>query len=306
MPQWAGSCWYYLRFIDPKNKKALVDPKKEKAFMSVSVYVGGAEHATRHLIYARFWHKFLYDEKLVSGKEPFDQLYSVGLIAGEDGRKMSKRYGNVINPDDIVALYGADTLRIYEMFMGPFGGGIAWSTNNMIGTRRFLERVWLMQDFVSKKEGDDVTITLHKTIKKVGEDIETFSFNTAVSAMMIFVNTVYESKLITKKSFESFLTILSVFAPHMTEEIWKNIGNKKTIFVGKWPAFKEEYLKSEKVTVVVQVNGKIKAELSIDRDLDDEALKTMALENPKVAEFLGKSEIKRVIVVKNRLINIVI
>ncbi|MES2224050.1 MAG: class I tRNA ligase family protein [Patescibacteria group bacterium] len=306
MPQWAGSSWYWLRYMDAKNKKEVSSLKAQKYWSPVDLYFGGMEHTTLHLLYSRFWNLFLYDRKLVSVKEPYKKRVPHGIILGPDGEKMSKSRGNVVNPDDVIKIYGADTTRLYMMFLGPHGAQVAWNDKGIVGTRRFLERVWAMQDFISKKENEEVTVTLHKTIKKVGEDIETFSFNTAVSTMMIFVNTVYESKSITKKSYESFLVLLSVFAPHMTEEIWKNLGNKQTIFKGKWPTYKEEYLKSEKVTVVVQVNGKIKAELSIDRDIDDEAAKDLALENPKVAEFVGKSQIKRVIVVKNRLINIVI
>ncbi|MDB5204467.1 MAG: leucyl-tRNA synthetase [Candidatus Taylorbacteria bacterium] len=306
MPQWAGSSWYWLRYMDAKNKKEVSSLKAQKYWSPVDLYFGGMEHTTLHLLYSRFWNLFLYDRKLVTVKEPYKKRVPHGIILGPDGEKMSKSRGNVVNPDDVIKIYGADTTRLYMMFLGPHGAQVAWNDKGIVGTRRFLERVWAMQDFVSKKEADDVTAALHKTIKKVGEDIETFSFNTAVSSMMIFVNTVYESKSVTKKSYESFLTLLSVFAPHMTEEIWRNLGNKQTIFKGKWPTFKESYLKSEKVTVVVQVNGKIKAELSIDRDIDDEAAKTLALENPKVVEFVGQSEIKRVIVVKNRLINIVI
>lgn len=307
MPQWAGSSWYYLRFIDPKNEKALVDPKKEKSFMPVSLYVGGAEHATRHLIYARFWHKFLYDQKIVSTPEPFERLYSVGLIAGPDGRKMSKRYGNIVNPDDVINLYGADTLRVYEMFMGPFEQGIAWSTDNMIGSRRFLERVWGMQEFVSK-ENEDKTLTalLHKTIKKVGEDIESFSFNTAISAMMIFVNLCSEQKKITKSSLEKFLIILSPFAPHITEEIWHSLSHKTSVYKEKWPEFDPKLLVSDSVTIIIQINGKVRAQIEIPADLDEEKMMERALKEPKILENIGGKEIKRSIVVKGKLVNFVV
>lgn len=306
MPQWAGSSWYWLRYMDPKNKKEVSSLKSQKYWSPVDLYFGGMEHTTLHLLYSRFWNLFFYDRGLVTVKEPYKKRVPHGIILGPDGEKMSKSRGNVVNPDDVIKIYGADTTRLYMMFLGPHGAQVAWNDKGIVGTRRFLDRVWAMQEFVGKEENNDVTVTLHKTIKKVGEDIETFSFNTAVSSMMIFVNTVYESKSITKDSFKSFLTILSVFAPHITEEIWNNLGNKKTILENKWPIYKNELLIEEKVTVVVQVNGKIKAEMSIDRDIDDEAAKTLALGNPKVEEFVGNSEIKRVIVVKNRLINIVI
>lgn len=306
MPQWAGSSWYWLRYMDARNKKEVSSLKSQKYWAPVDLYFGGMEHTTLHLLYSRFWNLFLYDRKLVSVKEPYKKRVPHGIILGPDGEKMSKSRGNVVNPDEVIAIYGADTVRLYMMFLGPHGAQIAWNDKGIVGTRRFLDRVWAMKDFVSKEESNDVTVSLHKTIKKVGEDVESFSFNTAVSAMMIFVNTVYESKSITKKSYESFLILLSVFAPHMTEEIWKNLGNKKTIFTGKWPVFKEEYLKSDKVTVVVQVNGKVRAELSLDIDIDDDFAKKIALENPKIQELVKESEIKRVIVVKNRLINIVI
>ncbi len=306
MPQWAGSSWYYLRFIDPKNKKVFVDAKKEKKFMPVSLYVGGAEHATRHLIYARFWHKFLYDEKLVSTKEPFERLHSVGLIAAEDGRKMSKRYGNVVNPDDVINQYGADTLRVYEMFMGPFGSGIAWSTDNMIGSRRFLDKVWNIQNFITKKESEELTVELNKTIKKVEEDIENFSFNTAISSMMIFVNKVYEQNSISKKSFTSFLQLLSPFAPHITDEIWHLLGNKNFIYSSKWPKVNQKLLKKDTVTIAIQVNGKTRGTISIDPKLPDEKVSKIASENPAIREYLLGKNILKTIVVKGRIVNFVV
>ncbi len=306
MPQWAGSSWYWLRYMDAKNKKEFSNLKIQKYWAPVDLYFGGMEHTTLHLLYSRFWNLFLYDRKLVTVKEPYKKRVPHGIILGPDGEKMSKSRGNVVNPDEVIKIYGADTTRLYMMFLGPHGAQVAWNDKGIVGTRRFLDRVWVIQEMISKAESNDVTIALHKTIKKVGEDIETFSFNTAVSTMMIFVNTVYESKSITKKSYEFFLTLLSVFAPHMTEEIWKNLGNKKSIFTAKWPSYKESLIAAEKVTVVVQVNGKIRAELSLDRDIDDEVAKTEAFKNDKVAESVGQNEIKRVIVVKNRLINIVI
>jgi leucyl-tRNA synthetase len=306
MPQWAGSSWYWLRYMDPKNKKTFSDKKIQKYWSPVDLYFGGMEHTTLHLLYSRFWNLFFYDRGIVTVKEPYKKRVPHGIILGPDGEKMSKSRGNVVNPDDVIKIYGADTTRLYMMFLGPHGAQVSWNDKGIVGTRRFLERVFAMREMISKKENNDVTITLHKTIKKVTEDIETFSFNTAVSTMMIFVNTVYESKEITKKSFETFLHLLAPFAPHLVEELWNGMGNKKSIYESKWPKYKEELIKAEKVTVVVQVNGKIKAELSLDRDLDDKISEQIALDNEKVMEFVGSQEIKRVIVVKNRLINIVI
>ncbi len=306
MPQWAGSSWYWLRYMDPKNKKTFAEKKVQKYWSPVDLYFGGMEHTTLHLLYSRFWNLFFYDRGLVTVKEPYKKRVPHGIILGPDGEKMSKSRGNVVNPDDVIKIYGADTTRLYMMFLGPHGAQVSWNDKGIVGTRRFLERVFAMREMISKTETLDVTIALHKAIKKVTEDIETFSFNTAVSTMMIFVNTVYESKEITKKTFETFLQLLAPFAPHLSEELWNDLGNKKSIYESKWPKYKEEFLKSEKVVVVVQVNGKIKAELSLDRDLDDKVAEKMALENVKVVESLVGQEIKRVIVVKNRLINIVI
>ncbi len=302
MPQWAGSSWYYLRYMDPKNKKAMVDKKKEKYWAPVDLYVGGAEHATRHLIYARFWHKFLYDQKYVSTKEPFTRLISVGLIQAEDGRKMSKRFGNVINPDDIVKMYGADTLRVYEMFMGPFTDAIAWNTNSMIGARRFLERVWRLQEKVSKSSSETVEKILHRTVKKVGEDIQAFKFNTAISTMMIFLN-VAEKEGITKDQFRTFVKLLAPFAPHIGEDLWQSLGNKKSVHVSEWPKFETKYLEDNAVKFVVQVNGKVRGTIELPAETTEQELR------PKAEELVKKwleSEIKKVVFVPRRLINFVI
>ncbi|HMB65673.1 MAG TPA: leucine--tRNA ligase, partial [Patescibacteria group bacterium] len=261
MPQWAGSSWYYLRYIDPHNDRALVDKDKEEYWSPVDFYVGGAEHATRHLIYARFWHKFLYDIGVVNHEEPFTRLQHVGIILAEDGRKMSKRWGNVINPDDIVEQYGADSMRVYEMFMGPFSQSIAWSTNGLVGARKFLDKVWSLSEKVDSGNEDDkeVISLLHKTIKKVGEDIEDFKLNTAVSAMMIFVNKLNENEVgsVSRGTYESLLKILSPFAPHLTEEIWENLGNKDSIFRQNWPQHDPELAKDETVELVIQVMVKL-------------------------------------------------
>lgn len=303
MPQWAGSSWYWLRYMDPKNKKALVDKKKEKYWAPVDLYVGGAEHATRHLIYGRFWHKFLHDLKLVSTTEPFTRLISVGLILAEDGKKMSKRYGNVINPDDIVHTYGADTLRVYEMFMGPFTDAIAWKTASLIGARRFLEKVWRLQEKFNTKPHDAVERELHKTIKKVGEDIANFKFNTAISQMMIFVNAA-ESNGITKKQYATFITLLAPFAPHIAEELWREYGGKKSVHRGPWPKYTESKLAEDTVTIVVQVNGKVRTNITLPSGADEAA--TRAASETAAAKWLEGKNIKKVIFVANRLVNFVI
>lgn len=303
MPQWAGSSWYYLRFMDPHNTKALVDKKREKYWAPVDLYVGGAEHATRHLIYARFWHKFLYDIKAVSTKEPFTRLISVGLIQAEDGRKMSKRFNNVVNPDDIVKLYGADTLRLYEMFMGPFADAISWNTNSMIGTRRFVERVWRMQERVVPKDNPAIETMLHKTIKKVGDDIEAFKFNTAISQMMIFLNEAGD-RPIGLKQWRTFLQLLAPFAPHITEELWSSSKGKGSIHLQKWPAYDPKKLTADEITLAVQVGGKVRAEIRVAADASREEVE-QAARNAVAARLAGK-EIAKVIVVPGRLVNFVV
>lgn len=311
MPQWAGSCWYYLRYEDPKNKKALVDPIKEKYWSPVDLYVGGAEHATRHLIYARFWHKFLNDIGVVSTSEPFTKLQSVGLIMGEDGRKMSKRFGNVVNPDDIVKQFGADTLRLYEMFMGPFDQAIAWSTESMVGPRRFIERVWRLSGNIENGDKTNLTGTidriLQKTIKKVTADIMAMRFNTAVSTLMIAVNEIEMGPTkINRDQFETLLKLLAPFAPHVTEELWTTLGNKKSIHISEWPKYDPNDTIEKEAHIIVQVNGKMRGSFIADREASEEALKTAALALPEVKKWLEGKEIKKVIVVKGRLISIVV
>lgn len=303
MPQWAGSSWYHLRYMDPKNTKALVDKKKERYWAPVDLYVGGAEHATRHLIYARFWHKFLYDIKAVSTKEPFSRLISVGLIQAEDGRKMSKRFNNVINPDDIIKLYGADTLRLYEMFMGPFTDAIAWNTNSMIGTRRFVEKVWRMQERVVAQDNQALEGVLHKTIKKVGEDIEAFKFNTAISQMMIFVNEVSDRSL-GLKQWRAFLQVLAPFAPHITEELWSMSKGKGNIHLQKWPSYNPKKLVADEITMAVQINGKVRAEVRVPVGTAQTDVE-MAAHQAVSARLAGKDVLKT-IVVPGRLVNFVV
>ncbi len=310
MPQWAGSCWYHLRFMDPKNSHTLVDKKNEKYWSPVDVYVGGAEHATRHLIYARFWHKFLHDIGTVSTSEPFNRLHNVGLILAEDGRKMSKRFGNVVNPDEIVGTYGADTFRIYEMFMGPFGQASAWDTKSIIGSRRFIERVWRIADKVGKgatvSQNASFENILHSTIKKVGEDIESFSFNTAISSLMILSKEFESAEAVSKHDFSMLLRLLAPFAPHITDELWTALGNKKSIHLSPWPIYDTVKTVSDTVTVAIQVNGKVRGEMKIAAGALEEEVTKQATELESIKKWLNGATVKKVIYVKNRLINIVI
>ncbi len=306
MPQWAGSCWYYLRYIDPKNDKALVDKDKEKYWMPVDLYVGGAEHATRHLLYARFWHKFLYDIGAVSEKEPFKKLVHVGLVNGEDGRKMSKRWGNVINPDDVISEFGADALRLYEMFMGPFSQNISWSTAGVSGQRRFLEKVYRLSDKTSKDGNNSMAVALNRTIKKVTEDIENFRFNTAISSLMILANEMDKEGEIDLEKYTIYLKLLSPFAPHIAEELWEKLGNKESIFKEKWPEYDESLIQEEEIELVVQVNGKLRDRIKVPADISEEEAIEKAKGSEKVKQFIGDKEIRKVIFVKGKLINIVI
>jgi len=308
MPQWAGSSWYYLRYIDPNNNEALVDKKKEKYWSPVDMYVGGAEHATRHLIYARFWHKFLYDIKAVSYDEPFKRYTNLGLILAADGRKMSKRWGNVINPDDMVDKYGADAFRVYEMFLSPFTQSASFLESGVSAAKSFLNRVYILKEAIAPKTTfDNKTITLlNQTIKKVGDDINNFKFNTAVSALMILTNALADCKAIDEKSYSILLQLLAPLAPHITEELWQSIGNKESIFKSSWPKYDEKLLIDEVVTVAVQVNGKMRDTFEIAFDSSEEEIKQAALERPITKRWVGDQPIKKIIVVKGKVVNIVI
>ncbi len=316
MPQWAGSSWYYLRYIDPKNNNVLVDKEKEKYWSPVDFYVGGAEHATRHLIYARFWYKFLYDIGVVNYDEPFKKLQTVGLIMAEDGRKMSKRWGNVINPDDVIEKFGADTLRVYEMFMGPFDQSVIWNTKGLIGIKRFLEKVWRL--FQEKKLiecgagkcGDvpkEIPPLFHKTIKKVTEDIENLNFNTAISQMMIFVNECMKHKILPKSAMERFIVLLAPFAPHISEEIYQNIlENSESIFLQQWPKYNEKMIQDKEIDLVIQINGKVRDKIKVSADISEEEANAKALASKKIKKRINQKEIKKIIFIKGKLINIVI
>ncbi|NNM84071.1 leucine--tRNA ligase [Candidatus Parcubacteria bacterium] len=305
MPQWAGSSWYYLRFMDPHNDHELVSSKNEKYWAPVDVYVGG-DHAVRHLIYARFWHKFLYDIAVVSTKEPFARLEFLGFILAEDGRKMSKRLGNVINPDEVVAAYGADAFRAYEMFMGPFENTTAWSTASIAGTARFIERLWSAQELVTEVSVPALETLLHQTIKKIGDDIEAFKFNTAVSQAMICLNAFEKERAIGREQWSTFLRLLAPIAPHITEELWERLGETYSIHQASWPTYDAAHLVSDTVEVVVQVNGKRRGSLTLTSNAPEDEVAAAARMLPAVAASLGGNEPKRIVYMPNKIVNIVV
>lgn len=313
MPQWAGSSWYYLRFIDPHNTESLADPEKLKEWLPVDVYLGGAEHAVLHLLYARFWHKFLYDIGVVSTKEPFQTLYNQGMILGEGNEKMSKSKGNVVNPDDVVEEFGADTLRLYEMFMGPLDASVAWSENGLEGSRKFLDRVWrlyiddnaVLRDRITTHNDGKLTKVYHQTVKKVTDDIEQLHFNTAISQLMIFVNETYKAEALPVEYMNGFLQLLAPITPFVAEELWERMGHKESISNAVWPTYDEKELVEDEIEVIFQVNGKVKAKVVVARDLTKEALEAEALANEQVKANIEGKTIRKVIAVPNKLVNIV-
>ena len=317
MPNWAGSSWYFLRYTDPKNVKEFASEKLLKYWQPVDWYNGGMEHTTLHLLYSRFWNKFLFDQKLVPTSEPYARRTSHGLILAEGGVKMSKSLGNVINPDGIVKTYGADTLRLYEMFMGPFEQAVAWSSDSIIGPRRFIERVWKMQfklgtnTRMKTSDTNKLQTLLHKTIKKVGDDIQIMAFNTAISAMMILVNEMERvvdssQNIVSRDDFEMFLKILSPFTPHITEEIWHSLGHKNLLVLEKWPQADESKMKESEVTIAIQINSRVRAECKIAVDSKEEEVVSLAKSISAVKKWLGGKEVKKVIYVPNKLINFVV
>jgi leucyl-tRNA synthetase len=315
MPQWAGSCWYYLRYLDPNNNQQGWDPEKEKYWMPVDLYIGGAEHAVLHLLYSRFWHKFLYDLGFVSTKEPFKKLVNQGMILGEDGQKMSKSRGNVINPDKVVADYGTDSTRLYEMFMGPLESIKPWSMQGVEGVHRFLQKVWrividettgVLDEGVKEDQPDEATLRLlHQTIKKVGGDIETFGFNTAISAMMIFVNHLIKQPTKPKSVIEKFVLILAPFAPHIAEELWEKLGHTNTLAYEPWPEYDKELVKEKEIELAVQVNGRIKDRIVVAADADEKQIESEALVSARVKAAMGGKPAKKIIVVKPRIVSII-
>lgn len=309
MPQWAGSCWYYLRYIDPKNNDAIAADELLKHWLPVDLYVGGAEHAVLHLLYARFWHKVLYDCGVVPTKEPFQRLFHQGMILGENNEKMSKSRGNVVNPDDIVESHGADALRVYEMFMGPLEAALPWSTTGLDGARRWLDRVWrLYTEYDKFTETNDGKLdkVYHATVKKVTNDVETLNLNTAISQMMIFINECYKAESIYVEYAKGFAKMFACFAPHMGEEIWSRVfGGNGTITYEPWPVYDESKLIEDEIEVIVQVNGKLRGKFTTAAASDEEALKKQALEISAVAAQIEGKTVRKIIVVKGKVVNIV-
>ena len=313
MPQWAGSCWYYLRFIDPHNEDVLADPERLKKWLPVDIYIGGAEHAVLHLLYARFWHKFLYDIGVVPTKEPFQKLYNQGMILGEDNAKMSKSIGNVVSPDEIIESHGADTLRLYEMFMGPLDADIAWSTTGVDGARRFLDRVWRLiidedgkvTNKIQEKNGEELELVYHQTVKKVTEDYAALHFNTAISQLMVFINEAYKVKTLRKEYIEGFIKLLSPITPHIAEELWERLGYDDTISYEPWPTYDESKLVANEVEIVIQVNGKVRAKAMVSKEMAREELEAFAKEHEKVKDHIAGKTVRKVIVVPGKLVNIV-
>lgn len=308
MPQWAGSCWYYLRYIDPLNDQKLADEKLLEHWLPVDLYVGGAEHAVLHLLYARFWHKVLYDLGVVNTKEPFKKLFHQGMILGENNEKMSKSRGNVINPDEIFISHGADALRTYEMFMGPLEASLPWKNDGLDGIKRWLERIWRLIEQKEIVDDNNGQLDYHYNlmIKKVSHDIDTLNFNTAISQMMIFVNECYKQEQLYRPYVEGFILVLSTFAPHLGEELWQILGHNESLAYHPWPSYDEKMLVLDEKEVVVQVNGKVRGRFTCDSSLDDETLYQMALEIENVKNFINGQTIKKHFVIKNKLVNIVI
>ncbi|WP_127579763.1 leucine--tRNA ligase [Paenibacillus koleovorans] len=316
MPQWAGSCWYYLRFIDPHNDEALCSPELQKEWLPVDLYIGGAEHAVLHLLYARFWHKVLYDIGVVNTKEPFYKLVNQGMILGENMEKMSKSRGNVVNPDDIVNEFGADTLRVYEMFMGPLEATKPWNTNGVEGSFRFLSRVWRMivtddgalnpKIADSSETSKEFSRTWHKSIKKITEDLEALRFNTAISQLMIFVNEAYKTERLPLAAMKQFAQMLSPIAPHLAEELWERLGGVGSISYVPWPIHDEALTVDSEIEIVVQVNGKIVDRILIANDTDEAAMQQIALGQEKVQEAIAGKSIRKTIAVKGKIVNLVV
>jgi leucyl-tRNA synthetase len=314
MPQWAGSCWYYLRFIDPRNADQLVAPAKEKYWMPVDLYVGGAEHAVLHLLYARFWHKVLFDIGVVSTPEPFIKLVHQGIILGEDGRKMSKRWGNVVDPNDMIDQYGADALRIFEMFLGPLEAMKPWSSKGVEGISRFLDRVWRL--FVTEEGALTVTDdapapealrVLHRTIRKVGEDIEALKFNTAVAQMMVFVNEINPMPTRSRAVLEPFLQVLAPFAPHMAEELWRVVlGEDSSVHRVSWPTFDPDALVADEIELPVQVNGKVRDRVTVAASASQDEIIAAALALPNVVAHATGMTVRKVVVVPGKLVSVVV
>lgn len=312
MPQWAGSCWYYMRYLDPNNDKALADPKLLEHWLPVDLYIGGAEHAVLHLLYARFWHKFLYDQGVVKVEEPFKRLFHQGMILGKNGEKMSKSRGNVVNPDHVIAQYGTDTLRLYEMFMGPLDASLPWSDSGLDGAKRWLDRVERLysdNELAAKQSltnSGELDYSYHYLVKKVTDDYEKLAFNTAIAQMMIFINDAYKAKSIYLPYLEGFIKLLSPIAPHLSEEIWHNLGHQNLIANEVWPTYDEDKLVKNEITIAVQINGKLRDTLSVPFSISKEELESSALASETIKRHLEGKTIVRVIVVPGKIVNIVV
>lgn len=314
MPQWAGSSWYHLRYIDPHNSEQLADPEKLKEWLPVDIYIGGAEHAVLHLLYARFWHKFLYDIGVVPTKEPYQKLFNQGMILGENNEKMSKSKGNVVNPDDVVEEYGADTLRVYEMFMGPLDASIAWSENGLEGSRKFLDRVWRLivdeddklRDRITTFNDGTLDVVYHQTVKKVTEDFDALRFNTAISQLMVFVNEAYKAEALPIEYIKGLIQLLAPIAPHIGEELWQRVTeSNEGISYASWPTFDEKYLQKDEIEVVFQVNGKLRSKVQVSKEISKEDMEKLAMADEKVQQHIEGKNIRKVIVVPGKLVNIV-
>ncbi len=315
MPQWAGSCWYYLRFLDPHNDRRLLSAELERYWMPVDLYVGGGEHAVLHLLYARFWHKVLFDIGVVSTPEPFVRLVHPGMVLGEDGQKMSKSEGNVVNPDDLIERHGADAVRLYEMFMGPLETSKPWSSKSVEGVARFLDRVWRLyveeDGRLSPALGGEAPEPgerrlLHQTIRKVTEDLDGLGFNTAIAQMMVFVNELTPLQRRSRQLLEPFVLLLAPFAPHLAEELWQRLGHRESLTREPWPAWDPAQVLEDRVTIAVQVNGKLRATLELPRDAGQDATQVAALADERVRKYIDGAELRKVIFVKNKLMNLVV
>ncbi len=308
MPGSAGSSWYFLRYIDPHNDKELADKRLIEHWMPVDLYIGGPEHAVGHLLYSRMWNRYLYEKGIVSVAEPFQKLFHQGMILGSNNEKMSKSRGNVVNPDDIINEYGADTLRLYEMFMGPLEMSKPWSEEGVMGAHRFIERVYRLyqEKEIKDEENKNLEKIYHQTVKKVTNDYETLNFNTAISQLMIFVNAIYKEEVFPRLYAESLLKLLNPIIPFITEELWSNLGHDKTIAYESWPIYDEAKTIDEEITIGVQVNGKLRGEITISKDNTEEEIKSIALKNENVSKHLEGKEIVKVIVIKGKIVNIVV
>lgn len=308
MPQWAGSSWYFLRYIDPKNNNEFADSKKLKYWLPVDCYNGGMEHVTRHLIYSRFWHRFLYDIGLVPTKEPYSKRTTQGLILGPDGDKMSKSKGNVINPDDIVKEYGADTLRTYILFIADYKDSAPWNENGVKGCKKFLDRVTRIEEFATDEDitNDEIEKELNKTIKKVSEDYEEQKYNTAIAAMMTYVNLLYKQERVSKKYIAPFLQILNPIASHVTEELWEKLGFEGHIFSSKWPEYDISKIIESNVELAVQINGKVRFKITVPTSFSEEEIKEQVKNDDKLTQYIDGKQIQKIIVIKSRIVNIVV